>query len=122
MRLRLGIELVDRRLEDAARTLGASPWRVALSVTLPLAIPGILTGLVLSFARCLGEFGATMTFAGNTPGETRTIPLAIFTFTQMPGQDAPALRLVVISVVLSLLALLFSEILARRVSARLGHQ
>jgi molybdate transport system permease protein len=119
--VRLGVELVDRRLEQAARTLGASPWRVLLTVTLPLALPGILTGFVLAFARSLGEFGATITFAGNIAGETRTLPLALFTFTQIPGGEAPAVRLVVISVLLSLLALLFSEILARRVSRRLGH-
>jgi molybdate transport system permease protein len=119
---RLGIELVDRRVEDAARTLGASPRRVLLSVTLPLAMPGILTGLVLAFARSLGEFGATITFAGNIEGASRTLPLALFTFTQTPGGDAPALRLVIISVALSFVALLASEVLARRVSRRLGHR
>ena len=118
--VRLGIELVDQRLEQAARTLGAGPWRVALTVTLPLALPGIMTGLVLAFARSLGEFGATITFASNIEGETRTLPLALFTFTQSPGGDGPATRLVVISIILSLGALMFSEILARRVSARLG--
>jgi molybdate transport system permease protein len=117
---RLGIELVDVRLEHAARTLGASPLRAALTVTLPLALPGILTGLVLALARALGEFGATITFAGNIAGETRTLPLAVYTFAQQPGGDAPAVRLVVISVVLSLGALLVSEILARRVSQKLG--
>lgn len=119
--VRLGVELVDQRLEQAARTLGAGPWRVLFTVTLPLAMPGILTGFVLAFARSLGEFGATITFAGNIAGETRTLPLALFTFTQMPGGEGPAMRLVVISVLLSLAALLFSEILARRISSRLGH-
>jgi len=117
---RLGIDLVDRGLEDAARTLGASRWRRLVTITLPLALPGILTGLVLALARGLGEFGATITFAGNFEGETRTLPLAVYTFTQVPGGDAPALRLVVISVVLSVAALLMSEVLARRVSERLG--
>ncbi|MBT8484866.1 MAG: molybdate ABC transporter permease subunit [Phycisphaerales bacterium] len=120
--VRLGIELVDRRVEDAAATLGASPWRVFLTVTTPLALPGILTGCVLAFARSLGEFGATITFASNIAGETRTLPLAIFSFSQVPGGDAAAIRLVVISVVLSLAALLVSEVLARRVSSRLGHR
>jgi molybdate transport system permease protein len=116
---RLGIELVDKRLEDAARTLGASPWRVLFSVTLPLATPGIVSGAALAFARSLGEFGATIIFAGNIEGETRTLPLAIFTLTQVPGGEGPALRLVAISVAVSLAALLASETLARRVSARL---
>ncbi|MCP3903560.1 MAG: molybdate ABC transporter permease subunit [Planctomycetes bacterium] len=119
---RLGIELVDRGLEDAARTLGAGTWRRLLTITVPLALPGILTGVVLTFARGLGEFGATITFAGNVAGETRTLPLAVYTFTQVPGGDAPAMRLVVISIVLSLTALLMSEVLARRVSARLGRR
>lgn len=120
--VRLGVELVDRRLEEAAAVLGANRRRVALTVTLPLALPGILTGCVLAFARCLGEFGATMTFAGNFADETRTLPLAVHAFVTTPGGDAAAMRLVVISVVLSLAALLASEILARRVSARLGRR
>jgi len=120
--VRLGVELVDRRLEQAAATLGAAPWRVLATVTLPLAMPGILTGAVLAFARSLGEFGATITFAGNLPGETRTLPLAVYGFLQQPGGDAAAMRLVVISVALSLAALLVSETLARRVSYRLGHR
>ncbi len=118
--VRLGIELVDRRLEQAARTLGAGRMRILFSITLPLALPGILTGFVLAFARSLGEFGATITFAGNIRGQTQTLPLAIFTYTTQPGGDAPLLRLVLISIGLSLIALLVSEILARRVSARLG--
>lgn len=118
--VRLGIELVERRLEQAASTLGASPIRVLLTVTLPLALPGILTGVVLCFARSLGEFGATITFAGNIGDSTRTLPLAVYDYTNRAGGDGPAMRLVVISVVLSLLALLISEILARRISRRLG--
>jgi molybdate transport system permease protein len=120
--VRLGIELVDRRLEDGARTLGAGPGRVLLTITLPLALPGIVTGFVLAFARSLGEFGATITFAGNVPDETRTLPLALYTLTQTPGPDAqgPALRLVLIALALSLAALLVSEVLARRVSRQLG--
>jgi molybdate transport system permease protein len=112
--VRLAIELVDRRLEDAARTLGAGPVRVLLTVTLPLALPGILSGMVLSFARSLGEFGATITFAGNIAGRTRTLPAAVFTYTQIPGGDAPAMRLVLISALLSLVTLVVAEALARR--------
>jgi molybdate transport system permease protein len=119
--VRLGVELVDGRLEQAARTLGAGSLRIFLTITLPLAMPGILTGCVLAFARSLGEFGATITFAGNIEGQTRTIPLALFTYTQTPGGDAAAARLLVISIVLSFAALLASETLARRVSRRLGH-
>jgi len=113
--VRLSIELLDPALERAAATLGASPARVFLTITLPLATPGILTGLLLSFARSLGEFGATITFAGNIAGETRTLPLALFTFTQVDGGEAAALRLVVISILISFCALLLSEFLARRI-------
>jgi len=116
---RLSIEAVDRRLEDAAATLGASPWRILWTTTLPLAWSGLLTGAILSFARSLGEFGATIVFAGNIEGETRTLPLAIYSALQLPGGDAAAARLVVISIVLSLAALLASEALARRVRRRL---
>ena len=116
--IRLSIEAVDRRLETAARTLGGSPVFVFASVTLPLALPGIVTGTLLSFARGLGEFGATITFVSNIPGETRTLPLAIYTFTQIPGGDARALRLSAISVVLSVLALVASEYYTRRASTR----
>src|SRR3546814_19744426 len=91
--VRLSIEAVDRRLEDAAGTLGASPAWVFLTVTLPLIVPGIIAGMILSFAKALGEFGATITFVSNIPGETPTLPLAIYTFTQVPGGDAGALRL-----------------------------
>ncbi len=118
--LRLSIELVDRRIETAARTLGASPIRVFLTITLPLSLPGLLTGALLAFARALGEFGATITFAGNIEGETRTLPLAIFTNAQIPGGDAAAMRLVVISVALSLAAMIIAEYLARSVRRRIG--
>ena len=113
--VRLGVTLVEPRLEEAARTLGAGPLRVWLTVTVPLSLPGILTGLVLAFARSLGEFGATVTFVGNVAGETRTLPLAIYTYTQIPGGDGPALRLVIISILLALAALWASELGARRV-------
>jgi molybdate transport system permease protein len=115
--VRLAVELVDRRLEDAARTLGANAWRTFTSVTLPLALPGVVTGLILAFARSLGEFGATMIFAGNIAGETRTLPLAIYTFLQVPNGEAAVVRLVVLSLVLSLGALAVSEWLTRRARA-----
>jgi len=117
---RLSIEAVDLRLEQTARTLGANAWRTCITITLPLAFPGILAGFVLALARGLGEFGATITFAGNIEGQTRTLPVAIYTYTQTPGGDAPAIRLVVISIILSLAALLVSEVLARRVARRIG--
>ena len=117
--IRLSLDAVDRRLEAAALTLGASPVRVFATITLPLALPGVVTGAILAFARSLGEFGATITFVSNIPGETRTLPLALYSYTQVPGGDGPALRLAVISVVLAMAALLASEILARRVAARL---
>ena len=117
--IRLSLEGVDTGLEAAARTLGASPLRVFYSMTLPLISPGILAGVVLAFARSLGEFGATITFVSNIPGETRTLPLAIFSLVQTPGGDAGALRLVVLSIVLALAALLFSEYLAQRAKRRL---
>jgi len=118
--IRLAIELVDPRLEDAARTLGAGPFRVFRTITLPLAVPGVLTAAVLGFARSLGEFGATILFAGNIAGETRTLPLAIFTEVQRPGGEAGAARLVVLAILLSFAALLASEVLARRARRRLG--
>ncbi|MEE8188140.1 MAG: molybdate ABC transporter permease subunit [Kiloniellales bacterium] len=117
--MRLSLEAVDRRLEAAARTLGAGPARVFLTVTLPLMAPGILVGAVLAFARALGEFGATITFAANIPGETRTLPLALFSLIQTPGGEAMALRLAGLSVLLSLAALAASEIIARRLRARI---
>ena len=112
--MRLSIEAVDPRLEAAARTLGASPWRSFLSITLPLARPGLLAGAVLGFARSIGEFGATITFVSNIPGETQTIPLAIYGALQLPGNEAAVTRLAIIAVVLSLGALIVSEWLARR--------
>ena len=116
---RLSLEAVDRKLEAAARTLGASPLDVFANVTMPLALPGLLAGIVLAFARGLGEFGATIIFVGNIPGETRTIPIAIYTLTQDPEGDLAALRLSIISVILALIALMLSEILARRIDKRI---
>jgi len=116
---RLSIEAVDRKLEAAARTLGAGPFDVFASVTMPLALPGLLAGIVLAFARGLGEFGATIIFVGNIPGETRTIPIAIYTLTQDPEGDLAALRLSIISVILALIALVASEFLARRIDRRI---
>ena len=116
--VRQSLDAVDRGLEAAAATLGAPPLWVFASVTLPLILPGILTGMLLSFARSLGEFGATITFVSNIPGETQTLPLAIYAFTQVPGGDAQALRLCILSIVLSLAALMASEILVRRATVR----
>jgi molybdate transport system permease protein len=118
--IRLSLESVDQRLEQVARTLGARPVRVFFTVTLPLCLPGIVTGSVLAFARCLGEFGATITFVSNIPGETQTLPLALYSLVQTPGGDASALRLVLISVILAMAALALSEIMARRVATRVG--
>ncbi len=118
--IRLSLEAVDRRLEAAARTLGAGPARVFITITLPLALPGVLTGAILSFARSLGEFGATITFVSNIPGETRTLPLALYTLSQTAGGEAGALRLVVVSFLLAMAALIASELLARRLLGRLG--
>jgi molybdate transport system permease protein len=112
--MRLSIEAVDRRLEGAARTLGAGPWRTFLTVTLPLTLPGILAGLVLGFARSIGEFGATITFVSNIPDQTQTLPLAIYAALQQPGGESIVVRLAVVSVLLSLAALVASELLARR--------
>jgi len=112
--MRLSIEAVDSRLEQAGRTLGASRWRVFRTITLPLSMPGILAGVVLGFARALGEFGATITFVSNVPGETETLPLAIYAALQTPGGEAMVLRLAGISVLLSLIALVASELIARR--------
>ena len=116
--IRLALEAIDRRLEDAAATLGANPPLVFLTVTLPLALPGLIVGVVLCFARALGEFGATITFVSNIPGETQTISAAIYTFIQVPGGDAAAARLVLIAIVLALAALIASEWLARRAAIR----
>jgi molybdate transport system permease protein len=118
--VRLGIENVDRGLEAAACTLGAGPPRVFFTVTLPLAVPGVITGIVLAFARSLGEFGATITFVSNIKGQTQTLPLALFTLTQVPGGETGALRLCLISITISLVALVLSEITARRFASRMG--
>ncbi len=112
--IRLSSESVDTRLEAAAGTLGASPIWVFLTITLPLIAPGVIAGMILSFARAMGEFGATITFVSNIPGETQTLPAAIYTLTQVPGGDAGALRLTAISIVISMAALLLSELLARK--------
>lgn len=118
--IRLSIEGVDRRLESAARTLGAGRVRVFWTVTAPLSLPGVLAGMVLGFARALGEFGATITFVSNVPGETATLPIAIYSALQVPGGEASVVRLAALSVALSLIALILSEWLARR-SGRGGH-
>src|SRR5262245_25613782 len=117
--IRLSIEGVDARLEEAAGTLGAKRIWVFATVTLPLIVPGILTGMILCFAKAMGEFGATITFVSNIPGETQTLPSAIYAFTQVPGGDAGALRLALVSVAISMLALLASELMARFANRRL---
>ena len=116
--IRLSIEAVDRKLEEAAGTLGASPAWIFLTVTLPLILPGILAGMVLSFAKAMGEFGATITFVSNIPGETQTLSAAIYTFTQVPGGDAGAMRLAAISVIVSMAALMLSEAMASAAARR----
>lgn len=120
--IRLSIEAVDRKLELAASTLGANPLWVFSTITLPLILPGIIAGMILCFAKAMGEFGATVTFVSNIPGETQTLPTAIYTFTQVPGGDAGAMRLTLISIAISLAALIASEFLARRISNRLAIQ
>ncbi len=117
--IRLSIEAVDRKLEDAAGTLGAHPVWVFFTITLPLILPGIIAGIILAFAKGMGEFGATITFVSNIPGETQTLPTAIYTFTQTPSGDSGALRLTLVSVAISMAALVASELLARRVGRRL---
>ncbi len=117
--IRLSIEAIDRKLEDAASTLGANRFWCFVTVTLPLALPGIIAGAMLAFARALGEFGATITFVSNIPGETQTISAAIYTLTQIPDGDAAALHLVIVAIFISLAALMMSEWLARRATARL---
>ena len=117
---RLAINQVDAKLEIAAQSLGANPLMVFFTITLPLALPGILTGLILSFSRSLGEFGATITFVGNIEGETRTLPLAIYTYIQTPASDLPAMRLVILSMMIALLALMGSAALERRAIKSLG--
>ena len=116
--IRLAIEAVDPQLENAARTLGAGRWRVFATITLPLSLPGLLAALVLGLARSIGEFGATITFVSNIPGETQTLPLAIYALWQSPGGEAAAQRLCVLSLALSLAALLVSEALVRRANRR----
>lgn len=120
--IRLSLEAVDQRLEAAAGTLGASPAMTFLAVTLPLILPGVIAGMVLAFAKAMGEFGATVTFVSNIPGETQTLSAAIYTLTQTPGGDAGAMRLTLISIALSVTALLASEALSRAVSRRIGPQ
>jgi molybdate transport system permease protein len=117
--IRLSVEAIDRRLEEAAATLGANSGWTFVTVTLPLALPGVIAGMMLAFARALGEFGATITFVSNIPGETQTISAAIYTLIQVPGGDADALKLVIISIIICFVALLASEWLARRATARL---
>lgn len=117
--IRLSIEAVDRKLEQAASTLGAAPWRVITTITLPLALPGIFAGMLLAFAKALGEFGATITFVSNIPGETQTISSAIYSLIHTPNGDTAALRLVLISIVISVVALVASEVLSRRATERL---
>ena len=118
--IRLSIESVDRRLEDAAGTLGANPLWVFVFVTLPLILPGIIAGMILCFAKAMGEFGATITFVSNIPGETQTLPSAIYTLTQIPGGESGALRLTLVSIVISMGALVISELMARRVDERIS--
>jgi molybdate transport system permease protein len=118
--IRLAIEAVDPRLEEAAATLGASRPVVFATVTLPLILPGVIAGAVLAFAKAMGEFGATITFVANIPGETQTLPTAIYSFLQVPGGDGAAMRLVLISVAVAMLALALSEWLSRRVAARIA--
>lgn len=115
--VRLSADTVDRGLEDAARTLGAGRVRVFFTVTLPMMVPGIITGVILAFARSLGEFGATITFVSNIRGETQTLPLALYSLTQVPDGEAGAARLCIISVVLAMTALIFSEWTAKRFNA-----
>ncbi len=117
--VRLSLESVDPGLEAAARTLGAGPVRVFFTVTLPLMAPGIITGIILAFARSLGEFGATITFASNIRGQTQTLPLALYTLTQVPDGEMGAMRLCILSVLIAIAALICSEILARRFDARM---
>ena len=117
--IRLSIEAVDRRLEEAAGTLGANPLWVFLLVTLPLTLPGIIAGMILCFAKAMGEFGATITFVSNIPGETQTLPTAIYTLTQIPGGETGAMRLTLVSIAISMSAVVVSELIARRVGRRM---
>jgi molybdate transport system permease protein len=117
--IRLSIEAVDPKLEEAAATLGASRLWVFVTITLPLILPGLLAGAILAFAKAMGEFGATITFVSNIPGQTQTLPTAIYAFLQVPGGEASAIRLVVISVAIAMLALVLSEVFAQRLARRL---
>ncbi len=118
--IRLSFEAIDRRLETAAGTLGANPYWTFLLVTLPLALPGVIVGAILCFAKALGEFGATITFVSNIPGETQTIPSAIYTYTQVPGGEGQALRLTFVSIAIAMAALIVSEVLNRRIQKRIA--
>jgi len=118
--IRLSIEAVDPKLEQAGATLGASRFWVFVTVTLPLILPGMIAGAILAFAKAMGEFGATITFVSNIPGQTQTLPLAVFTFLQVPGGEGAALRLVLVSVAVAMTALLLSEVLARRITRRIA--
>lgn len=118
--IRLSIEAVDPKLEQASATLGASPIWVFLTVTLPMALPGIVAGAILAVAKAMGEFGATITFVSNIPGQTRTIPSAIYAFLQVPGGEGSAMKLVIVSIIVAMGALLLSELIGRRVAARVG--
>lgn len=112
--IKVALEMVDVELESAARTLGAGPWKTFFTITIPLALPGILSGFILSFARCLGEFGATITFAGNIVGKTQTLPLAIYSAMEVPGGEMIAMRLATVSIVLSFIAMVGSEYINRK--------
>ncbi len=118
--IRLSVEAVDARLEEAAATLGAAPINVFFTITLPLILPGVIAGGILAFAKAMGEFGATITFVSNIPGQTQTLPSAVYAFLQMPDGEASALRLVVISIVVAMTALLASEYVSRRVAERVS--
>lgn len=118
--IRLSIEAVDPKLEEAAATLGANRFWAFVTITLPLILPGIIAGTILAFAKAMGEFGATITFVSNIPGQTQTLPSAIYAFLQVPGGEASALRLVVVSIIIAMSALILSELLARRAGKRLG--
>lgn len=120
--MRLAIEAVDPKLEEAASTLGAGRYRVFVSITLPLIMPGIIAGSILAFAKAMGEFGATITFVSNIPGQTQTIPSAIYAFLQVPGGESTAGRLVIVSIVIAMAALLLSELIAQRVAKRIAGQ
>ena len=112
--VKTAFEMIDRQLETASMILGYNLWQSFLKVSIPLALPGIMSGLVLSFARCMGEFGATITFAGNIPGQTQTLPLAIYSYLQSPGKDNETMRLVLFSALISLAAMMISEILVKK--------